>query len=105
MGEPLGAFVRVTGTADLKPGQGIVVEVSGKTLALFNVDGIFHAIDNTCIHRGGLFGEGDFVESVVTNPWHRWQYDVTSYPCMADSAAKVERCQVQIAGTDVKVPA
>jgi hypothetical protein len=35
----MGEFVRIAGTADVKPGQAIVVEAAGKTLALFNVDG------------------------------------------------------------------
>jgi len=46
----MGEFVRVTGTTGVKPGHGIVAEVNGKTLAVFNVDGAFHAIDNTCFH-------------------------------------------------------
>lgn len=99
----MGEFVRVTGTTDVKSGQGIVVEVNGKTLAVFNVDGAFHAIDNTCIHRGGPLGEGDLEGSVVTCPWHGWQYDVTTGVCVANSAAKVERYEVKVEGTDVKV--
>ena len=51
----MGEFVRVTGTTDVKPGSGIVAEVNGKTLAVFNVDGTFHAIDNTCVHRAVLW--------------------------------------------------
>ena len=42
----MGEFVRVIGTTDVKPGHGIVAEGNGKTLAVFNVDGTFHAIDN-----------------------------------------------------------
>ena len=99
----MGEFVRVTGTTDVKSGQGIVVEVNGKTLAVFNVDGAFHAIDNTCIHRGGPLGEGDLEGSVVTCPWHGWQYDVTTGACVANPAARVERYEVQVEGTDVKV--
>jgi nitrite reductase (NADH) small subunit len=99
----MGEFVRVTGTTDVQPGQGIVVEVNGKTLAVFNVDGAFHAIDNTCIHRGGPLGEGDLEGSVVTCPWHGWQYDVTTGACVANPSAKVERYEVQVEGTDVKV--
>jgi nitrite reductase/ring-hydroxylating ferredoxin subunit len=99
----MGEFVRVTGTTDVKSGQGIVVEVNGKTLAVFNVDGAFHAIDNTCIHRGGPLGEGDLEGSVVTCPWHGWQYDVTTGACVANPSAKVERYEVQVEGTDVKV--
>ena len=46
----MGKFVRVRGTTDVKSGHGIVAEVNGKTFADFNVDGTFHAIENTCIH-------------------------------------------------------
>ena len=37
----------------MKPGSGLVAEINGKTLAVFNVDGMYHVIDNTCVHRGG----------------------------------------------------
>ena len=54
----MGAFARGTSTTDGQPGQGIVTEVNGKTFAIFHVDGAFHAIDNTCIHRGGHMARG-----------------------------------------------
>ena len=95
--------MRVTCTTDVKPGHGIVAEVNGKTLAIFNVDGTFHAIDNACIHRGGPLGEGDVEGSVVTCPWHGWKFDVTTGTCLANPSTKVERYEVQVEGTDVKV--
>jgi 3-phenylpropionate/trans-cinnamate dioxygenase ferredoxin component len=49
--------VQVTGTTDVNPGHGMLSGVNGKTLAIYNVDGIFHPIDITCIHRGGPLGE------------------------------------------------
>jgi nitrite reductase (NADH) small subunit len=96
-------FIRVTGTGDVKPGHGIVAEVNGKTLAVFNVEGVFHAIDNTCVHRGGPLGEGDVEGSVVTCPWHGWQFNVTTGECLKNPAAKVEVYSVQVEGDDVKV--
>ena len=99
----MGDFVRVAGTADVKPGQGIVAEANGKTLAVFNVDGIFHAIDNTCVHRGGPLGEGDLEGSVVTCPWHGWEFNVTTGECVNNPSAKVVVYQVQVEGADVKV--
>ena len=99
----MGEFVRVTGTTDVKLGHGIVAEVNGKTLAVFNVDGTFHAIDNTCIHRGGPLGEGDVEGSIVTCPWHGWQYDDTTGACVANPTTKVDRYEVQVQGTGVKV--
>lgn len=99
----MGEFVRVAGTEDVKPGQGIVAEVNGKTLAIFNVNGEFRAIDNTCLHRGGPLGEGDVEGNVVTCPWHGWQFDVTTGACVNNPSAKVEVYDVRVEGTDVKV--
>ena len=96
-------FVRVTGTADVRPGHGIVAEVNGKTVAVFSVDGNFYAIDNTCIHRGGPLGEGDLAGNVVTCPWHGWEYNVTTGACVNNPSGKVETYQVKVDGTDVKV--
>jgi nitrite reductase (NADH) small subunit len=96
-------FIRIEGAENVKPGHGIVAEVNGKTLAVFNVDGSFHAIDNTCIHRGGPLGEGDVEGQVVTCPWHGWQYNVTTGQCVNNPSGKVETYQVKVEGSDVKV--
>ena len=99
----MGDFVRVASTAEVKPGQAVVVEVNGKTLAVFNVDGTFHAIDNTCVHRGGPLGEGDIHGNVVACPWHGWQFDVTTGECVKNPAAKVEVYQVKVDGENITV--
>lgn len=96
-------FVRVAGTADLKPGSGMVAEVNGRSIAVFNVDGTYHAIDNTCVHRGGPLGEGDVDGHVVTCPWHGWQFNVTTGACLNNPAARVASYPVQVEGTDIKV--
>lgn len=96
-------FVRVAATADVKPGQGIVAEANGKTLAVFNVDGMIHAINNTCAHREGPLGEGELEGNVVTCPWHGWRFDVTTGACVNNPSAKVASYQVKIEGEDVKV--
>ena len=70
--------VKIAAADDVAPGEGRVVEAGGRTLALFNVDGTFYAIDNTCSHRGGPLGEGDLDGRIVTCPWHAWRWDVTT---------------------------
>jgi nitrite reductase/ring-hydroxylating ferredoxin subunit len=47
-------------------------------LAIYNLDGIMHAIDGNCTHRGGPLGEGALVGNVVTCPWHGARFDVTT---------------------------
>jgi len=95
-------FVRIAGTNDVKPGHGIVTEVNGKTLAVFNVDGTYHVTDNDCVHRGGPLGEGDLEGHVVSCPWHGWQFDVTTGECVKNPSAKVNVYQVTVEGTDIK---
>jgi len=66
-------YIRVIGVKDIAPGSGHVTEVNGQSIAIFNVDGTFFALDNTCAHRGGPLGEGELDGEVVTCPWHGWK--------------------------------
>ncbi len=43
---------KVATTQDLQPGAALCVEVDGKKIALFNVDGNYYALDDACTHVG-----------------------------------------------------
>ena len=73
-----GGRTKVAQVADLGDGQAKVVEVGGRSVAVFNVEGRFYAIDNICPHRGGPLGEGDVDGTIVVCPWHGWRWDVTT---------------------------
>jgi nitrite reductase/ring-hydroxylating ferredoxin subunit len=47
----MGEFLKVAKAGDIAPGQAREVDAGGKRIALFNIDGTFHAIDDTCSHR------------------------------------------------------
>ena len=69
-------FVKVANTNEIEPGQARLVDVKGKEIALFNVDGEFFALDNTCTHHGGPLAEGELAGHEVTCPWHGATFDV-----------------------------
>ena len=69
---------KVADVAEMGDGQARVVEVDGRSIAVFNVAGQFYAIDNLCPHRGGPLGEGDVEGKIVICPWHAWRWDVTT---------------------------
>ena len=96
-------FVRVAAVSDLKPGENKSVNVNGTDVALFNVDGQFFAIGNTCLHRGGPLGEGYLEGDVVTCPWHGWRYNVKTGANAMMPTAKVPNYQVKVDGNDVLV--
>ena len=52
-------FLKVAETQDILAGQGKKVNVGGKHIALFNVDGNYYAIDDTCTHKGGPLSQGE----------------------------------------------
>ena len=96
-------FISVAKTADVPAGEGRVFEVDGTPVAVFNIDGTFHALDNTCLHHGGPLGEGICDATTVTCPWHGWQYDVTTGQCINAPGEKVDTYEVQVEGDDVQV--
>jgi len=96
-------LTKVAKIADIPPGSGKVVEAGGKALAVFNCDGTFYAVDNTCKHRGGPLGEGMLSGTSVTCPWHGWEYDVTSGECSMDASIKVQKFDVKVEGEDILV--
>ena len=97
------SMMKVANVNDLKAGEGKVVEADGKELALFNVDGKFYAIDNTCLHQGGPLGEGQLEGDIVTCPWHAWQYDVKTGVNPENAQIKVNKHEVKVEGNEVKV--
>ena len=97
-------FVKIAKTDEIAPGQGKMVEVSGKKIALFNVDGSFYAIDDTCTHRGGPLSEGVLEGKKVSCPWHGAVYDVTSGEVLGPPAPKgVARYNARVEGDHVEV--
>ena len=66
---------------ELAPGEGRLVRVGGRELALFNVEGVFYALENTCLHAGGPLHEGTLEGRTVTCAWHGWEFDVCSGRC------------------------
>ena len=83
------ARVKVGTLDDFASGEGRVVDVRGHTLAIFNVDGRYFALDNRCPHRDGPLGEGDLVGTIVSCPWHGWRWDVTTGANVNNPAVKV----------------
>jgi len=96
-------FVRVCKTADVKEGCGRSIEINGKPLALFNVDGGFYAINDVCGHRGGPLGEGELDGKTVICPWHGWRYNVTTGENELVPDLPTEKYELKIEGEDILV--
>jgi len=93
--------VKIAVRGEIPAGAGRVVVVLGRVLALFNLDGDYFAVDNSCPHRGGPLGEGCLQGTVVTCPWHGWQFDVRTGESPLNPRHRVRRIPLERDGEDL----
>lgn len=87
--------------ADCPPGGSLELVAADRMVALFNVDGAFHALDGVCPHQGGPLGKGKLVGRTVTCPWHGWQFDVST-GCNKVASTIVQPCfPLELRGDEV----
>lgn len=84
----------VVGTvAEIPPGEKKIVDVDGRSIGVYNVNGEYFAILNRCPHQGGplCLGRtagflktdapgGEYVYTrkgeIARCPWHGWEFDI-----------------------------
>jgi len=71
-------------------------------ICVANVDGQIHAMENTCLHRGGPLGAGVIEKGKVICPWHGWAWDPKTGQAEAPGA-KVAVYPVKIENGDVLI--
>ena len=97
-------FVNVAGIDEILPGHAKLVEVNGSEIAIFNIDGSYHALDNSCSHVGGPLCEGEILGCQVTCPWHGAIFDVRSGAALGPPAFEsVASYPVRIAGSQIQI--
>ncbi len=100
----LGEMTTVAKANDLAPGKAICVEVAGQKVALFNIDGSYYAIGDSCTHVGGPLSEGEVNGTIVTCPLHCAEFDVTSGSVVGPPADENVPCyKVHRDGEDIKI--
>ena len=65
-------------------------------IAIFNIDGVFYAISNSCIHKGGPLSKGFLDGDIVTCPWHGWKYSVKTGESSHEGGDSVNSYEVKI---------
>jgi nitrite reductase (NADH) small subunit len=97
------AFVKAGSMAKLAPGTMLEFRNGEQQVALCNVGGEIHALDNHCPHRGGPLAQGALHGNMVVCPWHAWEFDCTNGVCDFNAEIVVRRYAVRVEGDDVLV--
>jgi 3-phenylpropionate/trans-cinnamate dioxygenase ferredoxin subunit len=82
----------VAAVDEIPPSGRKIVEISGRSIGIFNINGEFFALRNRCPHQGGPLCAGTLVGLVSATvpgeyhysspgrilrcPWHGWEFDV-----------------------------
>jgi len=82
----------VAAEGEIPPGGRKIVDVEGRSIGVFNLDGEYFALRNRCPHQGGalcegrlwgvlradLPGEFEYEPSreILSCPWHGWEFHV-----------------------------
>lgn len=114
----------VARAADIEDGERVIVEIEGREIGVFNVDGEYHAYLNWCVHQGGPLCEGSLTGRVEASydrtsleteiewtaeretlvcPWHDWEYDVRSGECLSDRTCELPSYPVDVDGGEIKI--
>ncbi|HEV3259649.1 MAG TPA: nitrite reductase small subunit NirD [Gemmataceae bacterium] len=104
-------FQTVCRVGELAEGEGRVVEVDQKLVAVFRAGGCYFAIDDVCPHMGASLSDGYVEDGIVTCPWHAWRFRLADGAWADNPRIKIgcypvrvvdEAIQVQVAETASK---
>lgn len=90
-------FVRVCEAGEVPDPGKTLVEVDGDMVALFHVDGAWHALDDVCTHDGGPLGDGELRNHTISCPRHGAKFDIRTGAALTMPAVRPTRAH------DVKV--
>ena len=96
-------FVTVAKVGDIPEGQGATYVIGEKLVGVFNVGGVYHAINDLCPHMGASLAEGHVENGVVTCPWHGWRFQVTDGTWCDNRRIKTDSYEVRVVGDEIQV--
>jgi nitrite reductase (NADH) small subunit len=97
-------FIKIARKADLPPpGEAREFPVGDKVVCVANIGGIFSAMDNVCLHRGGPLGQGVIEGDKIVCPWHGWMWDPKTGEAAHSPTTKIPVYRIRVEGDDVLI--
>lgn len=93
-------MIRACSTADIPPGEGRVLLVGGRRVALFHAREGWYALDDACPHLGGPLSDGILADRSVTCPLHERRFDLATGHALGEGCGVLAH-RVLVAGDDV----
>ena len=104
---------------DVAPGERLIVDLDGRSVGVFNVDGRFFALHNRCPHQGAELCRGvvsgaplptarleyDYARAghILRCPWHQWEFDLEDGRSLFSDRIRAKTFAVTVEDGDVVV--
>ena len=97
-------FIRVAKAAELAPGSVLRVDVAGKAIAIYNLDGTYYATDDICTHAYASLAEGFLDGATIECPLHGAQFSIKTGEALSPPASEpLATYAVRVEGEDILV--
>jgi nitrite reductase/ring-hydroxylating ferredoxin subunit len=96
-------FVDVARLDHIVAGAAALVTVGGTCVAVFNVNGELHAVEDACVNCASSIAAGVLVGSEVTCAGCGWCYDVTTGVVKSVPALRITTFEVKTVGARIMV--
>lgn len=96
-------FKFLTKVGSVAEGSSGAFPLDGKMVALFNVDGVYRAIDDFCPHMGASLAGGHVEDDTVVCPWHAWRFNICDGTWCDNPKVKTDAYEVRVEGDEVQV--
>jgi 3-phenylpropionate/trans-cinnamate dioxygenase ferredoxin subunit len=97
---------------EIPPGGRKIIEINGRSIGVFNVNGTFVAAINVCPHEGGPVCRGRVSGTTLPSqpgefcwgregeilacPWHGWEFDLLTGKALADTRRRLRLYPVTV---------
>ena len=95
----------VAKTTDIPSRSAIAVQAGRREIAVFNIEGEYFAISNSCPHKGASLCDGPIEGKMVRCPWHHWNWRLEDGKLETDPRQGLRTFEVVVDGDDVIVRA
>ncbi|MEM7798644.1 MAG: Rieske (2Fe-2S) protein [Chloroflexota bacterium] len=99
-------------TSDVPLGGKKIVEIKGRSIGVFNINGEFFALHNRCPHEGAELCKGPvtgtamptnkfeyiygYEGELVRCAWHGWEFEIKTGKCLVDQRVKAKKYRVTV---------
>lgn len=106
------AWHMVLDEADLPEGGRMMVQVEGRELGIYRIQGQYYALNNYCPHQGAPLCVGyvsgttqpssvyeyDYARmgEIVRCPWHGWEFDIKTGKSLFSDKVRVKKYEVEV---------